>query len=123
MLEWVNSKKAQLMAREDLSEADKIKGLQTYCEEYFLSTESFDRRVGVLESDIRGNMELAKTVFGKDYRNAGLLDIVQDLRTAMDDKLVQSGMTRYRKCDISVCIVVVGIFSILLFSHILFYHI
>lgn len=102
MLEWIDSKRTQLMAREDLSKEDKIKGLQSYCEEYMSSVESFDHRVEALQTNIRDNMDLTKTVFGKDYRNAGLLEIVQDIRNAMDDKLVPKGMTEYRKCDISV---------------------
>lgn len=102
MLEWIESQKPQLMAREDLSYEDKIKGLASYCEEYMSSVESFDYIVKALEKEIRDNVDLRKTVFGKDYRNAGLPEILQDIRDTMDNKLMPPGMTKYRKQDIPV---------------------
>lgn len=98
MLEWIDYEKAGL--NPNISENDRIAFLISYCEDYFRSIDSFNSKVEILKQDITNNVEVIKTVFGKEYKNARLSEILQELRTSMDGKLMQKGMTGYRIFDI-----------------------
>lgn len=102
MLEWIDYQRAKIDL--NISQEDKTAFLESYCRQYFQSIGSFGYNVISLKNDIEGNVDLSKAVFGKDYRNAGLLEILQDLRGAMDDKLMPAGMTKFRTSDIPVSI-------------------
>ena len=100
MLEWIDYKKNELSP--DISEEDRIAFLISYCQDYFSSIGLLNSKVEILNQDIKNNVDLLKTVFGKEYKNASLPEILQELRNAMDNKLMPRGMTKYRTYDIPI---------------------
>ncbi len=100
MLEWIDYKKNELSP--DISEEDRIAFLISYCQDYFNSIGLLNSKVEILNQDIKNNVDLLKTVFGKEYKNASLPEILQELRNAMDNKLMPRGMTKYRTYDIPI---------------------
>ena len=100
MLEWIDYKKNELSP--DISEEDRIAFLISYCQDYFSSIGLLNSKLEILNQDIKNNVDLLKTVFGKEYKNASLPEILQELRNAMDNKLMPRGMTKYRTYDIPI---------------------
>ena len=94
MLEWINERKKQ--ANPEWTDKEMITYLEESCEDYFSSVEGFDSGVNELRKDIRGNLDLMKTVFGRDFKNNDLLSILKVLRETMDGKLMMTGITEYR---------------------------
>ena len=94
MLEWIKKRKEQ--ANPEWSDEEMLRYLEESCEGYFTSVEGFDSEVNGLRKDIRGNLDLMKTVYGRDFKNDDLLSILQVLRETMDGKLMRTGIKEYR---------------------------
>lgn len=98
MLEWMEYKKATM--RPNLSEEEKTAFLESFCDDYFRATNALPRFSEVLRSDVRNNLEVIRTVYSKDFRDSSLPEILQEVRSSMDGKMLPHGMDKYRKSDI-----------------------
>lgn len=98
MLQWIDHKKSILNS--NISDNHKKAFLISYCEEYFQSISAFYSKAEALKQDIENNVELARAVFCKKYESATLSEILQELRKAMDGKLMPTGITKYRTYNI-----------------------